>query len=206
MGVPGQSIVKKGQETAEAATREVNRAANKVDIPMTGKLGLADFVKRYFISLVLALSSAVLMIGALVLVLFGSAIGQSIADHVGLGHAFTLTWSIVQWPVLLVFVLVAFALVYYLAPNVDQQIKFITPGSIVAVVLWVLFSGLFSLYVRHFGSFNRVYGTLAGVVILMLFLYYSGMFLLMGAEMNQIIEEHAPGGRSSSRRAARHSS
>jgi membrane protein len=151
--------------------------------------------KRYLISIGLALSSAVLLIGALVLALFGPAIGRSVANHVGLGDAFTLAWNIVQWPVLLVFVLTAFALIYYFAPDVKQKFRFISPGSIVAVVLWVIFSGIFSLYVNNFGSYNKTYGTLAGLVILLLFMYYSGMILLMGAEMNQIIEQHAPGGK-----------
>jgi membrane protein len=157
--------------------------------------------KRYLISIGLALSSAILLIGALVLALFGPAIGRTVANHVGLGDAFTLTWNIVQWPVLLVFVLIAFALIYYFAPDVEQEFRFMSPGAIVAVVLWVIFSGLFSLYVNNFGSYNKTYGTLAGLVILLLFMYYSGMILLMGAEMNQIIEQHAPGGKNEGDRA-----
>jgi membrane protein len=153
------------------------------------------FWKQYGISLILSFSSAVLLIVAIVLAVFGPAIGGAVANIVGLGSAFTTAWNIIQWPVLLLFVLLAFALVYFLAPDVQQEFKFISPGSIIAVVLFGIFSALFQVYVSHFGSYNKTYGTLAGLVILLVYMYYSGFILLLGAEMNKIIEHHAPGGK-----------
>ena len=91
--------------------------------------------------------------------------------------------------------LFAFALVYYFAPDVEQRFKWISPGSIAAVVLWLLFSLLFSFYVNNFGSYNKTYGALAGIAILMLYIYYTSYILLLGAEMNQVIEEHIPEGK-----------
>ncbi len=151
--------------------------------------------KKYLISILLSLGAAVLLISAVVLVVAGPGIGSRIADAVGLGAAFRWAWNILQWPVLISFVLLAFALVYYYAPDVKQQFRFVSPGSIIALVLWLVFSLLFSFYVNNFGSYNKSYGALAGVAILMLYMYYSAYILLFGAEMNQVIEEHAPGGK-----------
>lgn len=153
------------------------------------------FWKKYLISILLSLGAAVLLISAVVLVVAGPSIGSRIAEAVGLGAAFQWTWNILQWPVLVSFVLLAFALIYYYAPDVKQQFRFVSPGSIVALVLWLVFSLLFSFYVNNFGSYNKSYGALAGVAILMLYMYYSAYILLFGAEMNQVIEEHTPGGK-----------
>jgi membrane protein len=103
----------------------------------------------------------------------------------------------VQWPVLVFFVLFAFALVYYFAPDVEQHFKWVSPGSILAVVLWLLFSLAFSYYVNTIGgsSLSASYGSLASVIILLLYLYYTAYIVLLGAEMNQVIEEHIPEGK-----------
>lgn len=151
--------------------------------------------KRFMISIVLSLAVTALLLTALVLIVFGSSIGGAIADIVGLGEVFRWTWNILQWPVLALLVLFSFALIYYFAPDVKQNWRWISPGSLIAFALWLLFSLLFSLYVNTFGSYNATYGALAGVAILMLYMYYSSFILLLGAEMNQVIEEHIPGGK-----------
>ena len=153
------------------------------------------FWKQLLISVFLSLGIASLLLVALGLVVFGPAIGGAIADSVGLGSVFQIVWNIVQWPVLIFLVVLAFALVYYYAPDVEQRFRWVSPGSILAVVMWLLFSLAFSLYVNRFGSFNATYGSLAGIVILMLYIYYSTFILLIGAELNQVIEEHIPEGK-----------
>lgn len=154
------------------------------------------FWKQAMISVLLSLSIAVLLIAALVLVVFGPTIGGAVADAVGLGSIFQIAWNIVQWPVLISLVLLAFAFVYYFAPDVEQRFKWISPGSIVAVVMWLLFSLAFSLYVNYSSeSLGATYGTFAGIIILMLYIYYSAFIVLVGAEMNQVIEEHIPKGK-----------
>ena len=153
------------------------------------------FWKQLLISVLLSLGVAALLIVALVLVVFGPELGGAVADAVGLGSVFQLVWSIVQWPVLLFFVVLAFALVYYYAPDVEQRFRWISPGSIVAVLLWVIFSLLFSIYVERSGSFNATYGTFAGIVVLMLYIYYSAFIVLVGAQLNQVVEEHIPEGK-----------
>ena len=152
--------------------------------------------KQYAMSVFLALGVAALLLSALGLVVFGVPLAENIAESVpGLGPVFAWVWAIAQWPVLVGIVLFAFALVYYFAPDVEQRFKWISPGSIIAVVLWLVFSLLFSLYVNNFGSYNETYGAFAGIAILMLYIYYTAYILLMGAEMNQVIEEHIPGGK-----------
>lgn len=152
--------------------------------------------KKYAISILISLSVALLLISALVLVVFGLDIGRAVADVVGLGDAFAVLWGVLQWPVLLAFVLLAFALVYYFAPDVEQRFRWVSPGAVAAVVLWLVFSLAFSLYVNTVGgdSFGS-YGALASVAIFMLYLYYTAFIVLIGAEMNQVIEEHIPEGK-----------
>jgi membrane protein len=155
------------------------------------------FWKVYGISIFMSLAVVVLLIGALVLVVFGQSIGVTVADLVGLGSVFAMVWSILQWPVVACVVLFAFALIYYFAPAAKQKFRWISPGSILAFVFWLIFSLLFSLYASTLGgsSYNETYGSLAGVIVLMLYVYYSALIMLVGAEMNQVIEWHIPGGK-----------
>ena len=156
------------------------------------------FAKKYGMSIALALVTALLFLAALTLVVSGTDIARWIAGQAGpLGNAFVWTWAIVQWPVLLGFVLLAFALVYYYAPSVDQDFRWISPGSIIAAGLWLLFSLAFSIYVNNFGSYNATYGSIAGLIVLLLYLFYSSYLLLLGAEMNQVIEDAHPEGKDS---------
>jgi len=151
----------------------------------------------YGLSVFMSLAVVVLLLGALVLVVFGESIGVAVADLVGLGSVFATVWSVLQWPVVACVVLLAFALIYYFAPAAKQRFRWISPGSLLAFVFWLAFSLLFSLYVGTFGgsSYNETYGSLAGVIVLMLYVYYSALIMLVGAEMNQVIEWHIPGGK-----------
>jgi membrane protein len=155
------------------------------------------FWKVYGLSIFMSLAVVVLLLGALVLVVFGESIGVAVADLVGLGSVFATVWSIAQWPVVALVVLFAFALIYYFAPAARQRFRWISPGSIIAFLFWLIFSLLFSLYASTYGgsSYNETYGSLAGVIILMLYVYYSALIMLIGAEMNQVIEWHIPGGK-----------
>ena len=107
----------------------------------------------------------------------------------GLSAAFALTWKVVQWPMVLAFVLLGFALIYYFAPDVrDQDWKWITPGSLVGVILWLLVSFAFKTYLTYFNSYSATYGSLGAVIILMLWFYFTGAAILVGGEINSEIE------------------
>lgn len=159
-------------------------------------------VRRFTISVLLSLSVAALMITAGILVVFGATIGERVARAVGLGPVFTWWWGVLQWPILIAFVLLAFALVYYFAPDVEQDFRFITPGSVIGLTLWLAFSLSFLLLVNNFGAYHRIYGALAGVAIHMLYMYYFAYILLLGAEINQVVEEHSPGGKQAGEKIA----
>jgi membrane protein len=158
------------------------------------------FVKKYGVSIVLSLMTSALLVAAGVLVVAGPAISNSIALHIGFGRLFVILWEILQWPVLVVVVLLAFSLMYYFAPNVEQKFKWITPGAAIALMFWLLYTLLFSLYVNNVGghSYSATYGALAGIAIFMIYIHQTAYFLLLGAEMNQVIEMHIPKGERSS--------
>src|SRR5947209_14376012 len=145
-------------------------------------------VRLVAIGLTLALSF--LIVSSLVLVLYGHDLADTVALQFGLGAAFALAWKIVQWPIVLVLVLLGFAMIYYFAPDArDQDWKWITPGSFVGVVLWLLVSFAFKTYLYYFNSYNKTYGTLGGVIILMLWFYFTGAAILVGGEINSEIED-----------------
>ena len=159
------------------------------------------FWKVYGISIFISLAVIVLMLGAFGMVIFGGSIGGGLAAAIGLGFVYQTVWSIVQWPIMALVVLFAFAVVYYFGPAAKQKWRWISPGSILAFVFWLAFSLLFSFYVGNFSSYNETYGSLAGVIILMLYTYYSAVIMLIGAEMNQVIEWHIPGGKDEGEKA-----
>jgi membrane protein len=153
------------------------------------------FWKKYGISIFISLAVIVLMFTAFGIVIFGSSFGGGLAQAIGLGSVFQTVWSIVQWPIVACMVLFTFAVIYYFAPAAKQRFRWISPGAVLAFVFWLLFSLAFSYYASNFGSYNETYGSLAGVILLMLYIYYSAFIMLIGAEMNQVIEWHIPGGK-----------
>jgi len=146
-------------------------------------------VRLTAILLTLALAGFVIL--ALTLVLYGPSIGTWIANLVGLGQAFAWAWTILHWPVVVGLMLLVVAAVYYVCPDIEQNWRWVTPGSAFAVGMWVIVSLGFKVYVDHFGGYNKVYGSIAGVIVLMLWFYWSGMVLLLGGEINAEIEHAA---------------
>jgi membrane protein len=148
--------------------------------------------KQRLIAVGLTVALAVLIITALVIVLYGGRIADSLATTYGLGGSFTLAWKILQWPIVLAFLFVGFALIYYWAPDLrDQNWRWVTPGSMVAVILWLLVSFAFRLYLHYFNSYSKTYGSLGAVIILMLWFYLTGAAILIGGEVNSDIEAAA---------------
>ena len=134
----------------------------------------------------------ILIMSALLMTLYGGEIGAGIADYFQQGTHFTTLWTLVQVPLALVFVLVAFALIYYFAPDLyDQKWYWITPGSLAGVVLWLIVSFVLRLYLRHFDSYSLTYGSLGAVIILMLWFYLTGVAILLGGKINAEIENAA---------------
>jgi membrane protein len=149
----------------------------------------------------LALAVAALLVSALFLIVFGSALAEQIAETAGMGVLFRWTWEIATWPVLLVLIFSACALIYYVAPDVKQRVRWISPGTVIATLLWLLFTLLYSIYVNNFASYDSLYGQLAGIVVLMAYLFTAAFILLLGGEINQVIETAHPDGKNDGDRA-----
>lgn len=142
------------------------------------------------ISIGLTVALAVLIITALAIVLYGGRIGDTIADSVGYGDAFKAVWRIMQWPIALVFILLTFDLIYYFAPNLPgRRWRWLTPGSIVAVVLWLLISFGLRIYLHFFNSYSVTYGSLGALIVLLLWFYLTGMAVLIGGEINSELDD-----------------
>jgi membrane protein len=132
----------------------------------------------------------VLLLGvvAMALVVTGG-LAQAIGDEIGLEHAAVTAWSIAKWPALLVLVMGIFAALYYVAPNVRQPgFRWITPGGALGVLLWILASAGFALYVSNLGSYNKTYGSLGAVIVFLVWLWISNIALLLGAEFNAVLQ------------------
>lgn len=137
------------------------------------------------ISVCLTFALAVLILAALAIVLYGGTIGEALASRYGFGSVFTTVWSIVQWPIALIFVLTTFNLIYNWAPNISPPARrWITPGAFVGVALWLLVSFAFRVYLGYFDSYSVTYGSLGAVIVLMLWFYLSGVAILIGGEVN----------------------
>jgi membrane protein len=129
-----------------------------------------------------------LAISALAVVLTGP-LAQRVGDLVGLGETAVMAWDIAKWPVLVVIVSFMFALLYWAAPNVKQPgFRWVSPGGVTAVLLWIIASALFALYVASFGSYNETYGSVAGVIIFLVWLWITNIAVLFGAEFNAELE------------------
>lgn len=147
--------------------------------------------KRRAISIVLTVVFSLFTLTAVALLVFGPKLGRAAADALGLGRAFALAWTLASWPVLMALTLIGIGLVYYLAPAVRQQWRWVTPGSVFALAVWIPVSLGLRSYVARFGNYNATYGSIGGVILLLLWLYLSSVVLLIGAEINSEIEHAA---------------
>jgi membrane protein len=150
------------------------------------------FWKSRIVAIILVVATGITTAGVFLLIVVGGSLGDAIAKKAGLGGAFQWTWSILRWPIAFCAILLFFAFVYYLGPNMRQRNwKWVTPGSALGAVLWLVLSGLFALYVTFAGNFTKTYGTLASGIILLLWLNYSAFALLLGAELNSELDRQA---------------
>lgn len=133
---------------------------------------------------------ALILAAAVALMLAVSGpIAQSIGDTIGLGSTALTVWNIARWPVVLVFVVVIVAVLYWATPNVKQpRFRWISAGAVLAILTWILASAAFALYVSNFGSYNKTYGALAGVIVFLLWLWLTNLALLFGAEFDAELE------------------
>lgn len=149
----------------------------------------------------MTIGGALLLLVSVALLAAGGHIGFWVAERLGIGTGYVFVWSWLRWPVTAGVVTLCAALGYYLLPDVKQKFKFITPGSVIGTIVWLLATWGFSIYAGHFGSYNVTYGSIGGVIVLLTWFYITGFIFLMGGEMNAIIESVSPEGKESGARA-----
>ena len=153
------------------------------------------FWKVRLIAIGLTVGLSVFIVVALGLLTFGLQLGGWVTDLAGLGRVFEVTWNVVRWPVIVGLLVVAMALLYYFAPDVEQGWTWITSGSACAVLGWLLASLGFAVYVNRFGSYNATYGSIGAVIVLLTWMYVTGLFVLIGGEINAEIEHASASGK-----------
>jgi membrane protein len=164
--------------------KAINRAYDRIET--------RPFWKVRLIAVVLVLLTGLVMAGLFLLIVFGGPLGEAIAEQANLGGAFDFLWDLLRWPLTFAAILLFFAIVYYQAPDVEHRSwKWITPGSFVGAVLWLVLSGLFALYTSFAGSYDKTYGSVAGAIVLLLWLNYSAFAILFGAELNSELDRQA---------------
>jgi membrane protein len=150
------------------------------------------FWKVRIISIVLVAAAGIVTAGMLLLIVLGGTLGDAIARRAHAGGAFAWTWNLARWPIAFLIVLLLYALIYYLAPNIEQRSwTWVSPGSVVGALLWIALSGLFALYTSFSNSYTKTYGTLAGGIVLLLWLNYTAWAILFGAELNSELDRQA---------------
>jgi membrane protein len=145
--------------------------------------------KRRFVAIVLTVALAIFTIVAFALVLIGPSLASWAAAWLRLGPSVGMVWAVIRWPVMLFCVVLGVDLVYHFAPNRAGRWVWITPGSLLATVLWISTSFAFKLYVVAFVDYAATYGAIGGAIVTMLWFYISGLAILIGAELNGVIED-----------------
>ena len=151
--------------------------------------------KVRILAIVLTIGLAVFIVLSFGLVIAGPQLADWLAAKYALGGVFVWTWKILQWPVAFALVVSGIGLVYYFAPDAEQEWAWITPGSLVATVLWLMGSLAFRYYVVSFADYQSTYGAVTGVILLMLWFYLSGLVIILGAEISAEIEHASPWGK-----------
>jgi membrane protein len=171
--------------SASGYVSSFGRAMNRIyEIP-EGR----PFWKLRPLMLLLTLVAVILAAAVALALVVSGPVARVVGDVIGLGSAAVTVWNIVKWPIILIAVALIFALLYYAGPNVKQpKFRWISVGAVVAILVWVLASAVFGLYVANFSNYNKTYGTLAGVIVFLLWLWITNLAMLFGAELDAELE------------------
>jgi membrane protein len=140
---------------------------------------------QVLVTLIIVLLVALLLVALVVT----GPVAKAIGDQIGLGSTAVTIYQIAKWPIMAGVVLVILAVLYYVAPSAGlPRIQWLSPGAVVALLIWIVASALFGLYVANFGSYNKTYGTLAGAISLLVWMWITNLAVLFGQELNAEIE------------------
>ncbi|WP_339521953.1 YihY/virulence factor BrkB family protein [Pseudomonas sp. EA_35y_Pfl2_R111] len=170
--------------TASAAVRSVMDATNKAYGVKEGRPAW----KRLPLSLLYTVVIAATLLLAAGFMVLGPQVLSWLAHYFGIEQLVIEIWTWLRWPLVVGMLMLVVAVVYYVAPDVQQEFRFITPGSVLAVVVWIGASLGFGYYAQNFANYNATYGSIGAIIIFLMYLYISSAVLLFGAEMNAVIE------------------
>jgi len=160
------------------------RAANAIyDVP-EGRPAWKTLPLRLGVTVLLM----VLLVGSAAIVVVTGSLARHVGQVLGIGSAAVTTWDIAKWPVLVILVCLMVAVLYWASPNAKQGLRWIIPGAVIAIGVWLAASGLFAVYVANFGHYNKVYGSIAGMIIFLIWLWLTNTAILLGAEFNAELE------------------
>jgi membrane protein len=170
--------------TASAGVRLMMSAMNAAYDVVEGR----PIWKRFPLSVFYTVGIAVMLLAAAGLMVTGPQVMDWLAGQIGMEDFIVTLWAVLRWPLIIILLMMAVALIYYVMPDVEQKFRFITPGSVLAVLAWIIASLGFGYYVKTFADYNAMYGSIGAIIVLLLYFYISAAALLLGAEMNAVIE------------------
>jgi membrane protein len=160
------------------------RASNAIyDVP-EGRPAWKKMPIRFGVTLLLV----VLLAASALIVVVTGGIARHVGQVIGAGSAVITAWDIAKWPVLLLIFALMLTVLYWASPNAKHQFRWVSPGALVAIVIWLIASALFALYIANFGHYNKVYGSIAGMIIFLIWLWITNIAILLGAEFNAELE------------------
>jgi len=160
------------------------------------------FWKTQGMAIAITVLGAVLVLVSVTGIALGGKAGEWLADRAGVTRYYALVWAWSRWPVTMLLIMFVAALLYYFLPDVEQQWRFITPGSFTGTALWLVVTWGFTQYAEHFGKYDATYGSIGGVIVLLTWLYLTGLIFVLGGEINAILEHAAHEGKARGARAA----
>lgn len=177
--------------TASAGVRLMMSAMNAAYDVVEGR----PIWKRFPLSIFYTVGIAVMLLATAGLMVTGPQVMDWLAGQIGMEDFIVTLWTVLRWPVIIILMMMAVALIYYVMPDVEQEFRFISPGSVLAVVVWIIASLGFGYYVKAFSNYNAMYGSIGAIIVLLLYFYISAAVLLLGAEMNAVIEHMSTEGK-----------
>lgn len=177
-----------------SASSAIRATMNALNVAYDVKEGRPAW-KLYPLSILYTLGLATLVSVAAVLMVVGPQAIQWLTQYIGLEQLFVTLWTWLRWPVALFLLILIVAIVYYVAPDVEQDFRFITPGAVLAVTVWIAASVGFNIYVSKFGDYDATYGSIGTIIVLLLYFFISAAVMLFGAEINAVIEHYSPEGK-----------
>jgi membrane protein len=160
------------------------------------------FWKTQGMAIAITVVGALLMLVSVTVIALGGKAGEWLASQLGVQQVYAMAWGILRWPITMFLIMLVVATLYYFLPDVEQEWRFITPGSVVGTVLWLLTTWGFTQYAEHFGKYDVMYGSIGGMIVLLTWLYLTGLIFVLGGEVNAILEHAAHEGKAPGARAA----